>query len=109
MVRPSPNISSISYLRFYVVSITLPSTLFPTKTVATSTVSFLLSGSPSPTRPASNSSNPNLGAIVGGALGGSVGLAIILLLLLLWYLRRRSDRRQKDVVFDSTALVSGQS
>jgi len=107
--RPSPNTNSISYLRFYLVSIILPSTLFPTKTIAMSTVSFFLSGSPTPTRSASNSSNPNLGAIVGGALGGSVGLAIILLLLLLWYSRRRSDRRQNDVVFDRTALVSGQS
>lgn len=54
-------------------------------------------------------SYPNPAAIAGGIVGGLVGLALILLLLLRWYFKKRSNEIHKDFVFDSRALVSGNS
>jgi len=60
---------------------------------------------------ASNSSNgkghSNAGAIAGGVVGGLVFLSMVFLGLLWWIMRKRRNAIQKDLVFDSSALVSG--
>ncbi len=57
----------------------------------------------------STKSQPNAAAIAGGVVGGLVGLALILLALLRCQMKRRSSEIYKDLVFDSRALVSGNS
>ncbi len=49
----------------------------------------------------------NTGAIAGGIVGGLVFLAVVALGLLWWYMRKKRNADQKDIPFDSRALVSG--
>ncbi|KAJ3509632.1 hypothetical protein NLJ89_g5121 [Agrocybe chaxingu] len=52
-------------------------------------------------------SRSNAGAIAGGVVGGLVFLAIVGLLMLWWFMRKRRNAVQKDLTFDSRALVAG--
>ncbi|KAF5373752.1 hypothetical protein D9758_000947 [Tetrapyrgos nigripes] len=71
--------------------------------IGTVTVTTLVTNTPAPTQqstndnPHSNDSNTNLGAIVGGSVGGVFGL--IALLLIFWFLRKRQRMKQWDDLF----------
>jgi len=92
-----------------IIGVSLSPTLFPATTVAkTTTVMSTISTSSSPSAtPSATPPGPDVAAIAGGAVGGLVGFALIMLVLITWYMRRRSRRIQRDIVFDRTALVSG--
>jgi len=55
----------------------------------------------------SGTSHSNAGAIAGGVIGGLVVVAILVLGLLWYFIRKRRNAVQTDVMFDSRALVSG--
>ncbi|KDR73492.1 hypothetical protein GALMADRAFT_251200 [Galerina marginata CBS 339.88] len=94
---------------------------FPTASPPSSATSLIQSTPPAPTiLPAastssiasnvgttSSTSHSNAGAIAGGVIGGLVFLAIIVLGLLWYFIRKRRNAVQTDVMFDSRALVSG--
>ncbi|KAF8163454.1 hypothetical protein B0H34DRAFT_324144 [Crassisporium funariophilum] len=87
----------------------IPTAPIASSTSETSTSTSVLSTTS--TSPSSSSSGEksksNAGAIAGGVVGGLVFLAIIGLTALWWIMRKRRNAVQKDVTFDSRALVSG--
>jgi len=76
-------------------SLTSSSTTLPSFTLA------------SPKSTSSGNSKSNAGAIAGGVVGGIGLVAIVGLGTLLFFLRRKRNKVQKNVAFDSRALVSG--
>ncbi|PPQ64694.1 hypothetical protein CVT26_002784 [Gymnopilus dilepis] len=116
--RHLPGSSSLSYsVVFLVAASGLPSSSIPASTSTTSSSTQTSSTSSSPpatsSSAASNSStssksHSNAGAIAGGVIGGLVVLVGVCLLFLWRYVSKKRNAVQKDLTFDSRALVSGQ-
>ncbi|KAF8201561.1 hypothetical protein BJ912DRAFT_945678 [Pholiota molesta] len=85
--------------------------VLPPTTSLVSTTPAVISASeisPSPTMPVvtSTKSHSNAGGIAGGVVGGLVLLAAIAIAVLWWIMRKRRNTVQKDLTFDSRALMS---
>lgn len=84
------------------------STSSSTQTSSTSSSSPATSSSAASNSSTSSKSHSNAGAIAGGVIGGLVVLVGVCLLFLWRYVSKKRNAVQKDLTFDSRALVSGQ-
>jgi len=113
MTFPKPIPSSIvvpswAYLNLTLTNNDFSPSIAEQNATATASSTSVPTSSSTPTS-ASGNSKSNAGAIAGGVVGGLVFLAIIGLVVLWYILRKKRNMVQKDVTFDSQALVSGPS